>query len=577
MKIFKKVLRFGIWLEVFSRAFFKKTWKILVGLTALFAIWHYRASLVSSSETTLVKYLPLIVLLVLVMAIVTPIVLFAIAAKRSRPATVVTPPNQAAVNTPVRAKRRFRLSKAVTWVLILGSFSTGVYFISRAIEKVLVGDPAQTPVAQKDSSSPPAYAIRKECVEYGVAVGERIITLSDKTEVKIPASPAPCLKERMILEKGEESPVSDEKKLTPSTRGRVIAFSLLGLVILGVLILSWEEKRGTADKIPWGDILTQPSYIAVAGVLIFCALANLFAYPLWCWFWNEQTLFWGASLSIILFAYFKTRKEPAAKFVAKLIGLFILYGVCATIFRGYEGGPTEIFGSIFKKAEKLPEMTPLSGEDLALLPPGEIAMWAVGGCESGNRQFERDGITPLRNRPRPGQKPSSAAGKYQFIKAHWKPALDLGFRLETEIGQDGYFLYRYRRYGFQDWMFDSQYGGGPACWGPKLTALGYNMGEILAAQRRISSGASAQVEAKKDKTFDVPAGTSSEEIPIPPGLVADWGGSEGSLLVSNSLGETAKYNKEEGIVEDMYKPARYLKFQALGDKTAVVRLKFRKK
>jgi hypothetical protein len=108
--------------------------------------------------------------------------------------------------------------------------------------------------------------------------------------------------------------------------------------------------------------------------------------------------------------------------------------------------------------------------------PLEVARRVVCECESGCRQFEEDGKTPLKNKgiPSKGIRPSDAFGKYQFREMHRKPALDLGFDLNTEEGQDRYFAYLYGKEDFGPWDHDDQFGGGRACWGPKLMALGYS-------------------------------------------------------------------------------------------------------
>jgi hypothetical protein len=105
--------------------------------------------------------------------------------------------------------------------------------------------------------------------------------------------------------------------------------------------------------------------------------------------------------------------------------------------------------------------------------PVEIARSVVGGCESGNgtpgsgRQFEKDNKTPTKNR-----KGSSAFGIYQFLEEHRKPALDLGFDLNTKEGQDGYFAYRFSLYGMKDWEADPD---SQSCWQSKLAAMGYGV------------------------------------------------------------------------------------------------------
>jgi len=58
----RKIMRFAIWLEGFSRTVVKRSWKFLVSLLLVAAVWKYWVKLVSLSETVLVGYLLLTVL-----------------------------------------------------------------------------------------------------------------------------------------------------------------------------------------------------------------------------------------------------------------------------------------------------------------------------------------------------------------------------------------------------------------------------------------------------------------------------------------------------------------------------------
>lgn len=100
--------------------------------------------------------------------------------------------------------------------------------------------------------------------------------------------------------------------------------------------------------------------------------------------------------------------------------------------------------------------------------PLDAAAFVVSQCESGGKQFEKDDETPLKNR-----EGSSAAGKYQFIEAHRKPAKELGFDLNTEEGQDGYARYRILRFGLRDWEADPR---SKACIAEKFASMGFKGG-----------------------------------------------------------------------------------------------------
>jgi len=106
--------------------------------------------------------------------------------------------------------------------------------------------------------------------------------------------------------------------------------------------------------------------------------------------------------------------------------------------------------------------------------PAEVALPIIAGCESGDgspgsgRQFEADGVTPLRNR-----EGSSAIGKYQILTSlHQERAKSLGFDIRTENGNEAYARYLYAESGTLHWEADSR---SRACWEP-LMALGHSPG-----------------------------------------------------------------------------------------------------
>ncbi|MDO8505182.1 MAG: hypothetical protein Q7S48_01205 [bacterium] len=132
---------------------------------------------------------------------------------------------------------------------------------------------------------------------------------------------------------------------------------------------------------------------------------------------------------------------------------------------------------------------------LGLNLPAEVALPIIAGCESGGRQFETDGITPLRNRERSG-----AIGKYQIMaKLHEEKARRLGFDIRTEEGNEAYAKFLYQESGTLHWEADPR---SRACWEPKLVALGYS---------------------PTSKTFLVVAGREwSENLPVQTGQRVDW-------------------------------------------------------
>lgn len=258
----------------------------------------------------------------------------------------------------------------------------------------------------------------------------------------------------------------------PSTAGRGFVFLLLFAMLTAVTWMAWREKRTCT----WTERLSQPVFIAIIGVIVLNALSNLFIYPTWRWFWDHQTLFWGVNMALVLFVHFTTKKESYAKFVAGGIAFLILMGFA-----------TEIAGNkkINTTTASISKASSTSSPYYANIPVN-VAKRVVCECESNCQQFETDkdgnpvidtdgNKITLKNRgiPDKGVPPSGAFGKYQFLEIHREPALKLGFKLDTEEGQEGYFEYLYGKEGFKPWDHDNQYGGGSACWGLKLAVLGY--------------------------------------------------------------------------------------------------------
>jgi len=339
----------------------------------------------------------------------------------------------------------------------------------------------------------------------------------------------------------------------PSIMGRGFVFLLLFAMLTAVTGMAWWEKR----TCPWAERLSQPVFIAIIGIIVLNALSNLFIYPNWRWFWDHQTLFWGVNMALVLFVHFTTKKESYAKFVASGIALLILTGF-----------GTEIAGNKKTQVTNLPSVTETK---LMANIPVDVAKRVVCECESNCQQFETDkdgnlvlddkgNKIPFKNKgiPKKDIPPSSAFGKYQFLEVHREPAQKLGFDLNTEEGQEKYFEYLYGKEGFKPWDHDNEYGGGRACWGPKLAALGHEVGESLLLQTFI-------VEA--------PVGKFSEEIPIPEWNFFDWRESTDSFIVKDQNGREARYDMSAGIAENLGMNSTKLYFKSLGDKPAKVKIK----
>jgi len=277
----------------------------------------------------------------------------------------------------------------------------------------------------------------------------------------------------------------------------------LGIVALVVLILLaalvrnpklLEKLKG--DKKGFSD----PKILILVGVIIF----DLISWLMIPWFWSVLYYRWYTLLifnvGFWVASYLKTIKikdkdgketndnDPTAARWANIIILMLAVGMFTLAddqFRKWWGGKSAENGGISQTATNLSHGAPL-----------EIARMAICECESGGKQFEPDGITPLKNKgvPSEGIPPSSAFGKYQFLESHRQPALALGFDLNTEEGQDRYFEYRYNLNGTKDWEADPR---SVACWEPKLKGFTWAGGEAIAY------------------VVDAPTNTWGRVVPIP--------------------------------------------------------------
>ena len=274
--------------------------------------------------------------------------------------------------------------------------------------------------------------------------------------------------------------------------GNSIAFVVVIIVLIAIATRVYHENRDEENK--WGAIIRNNAAMTFLGLIVLNAIAYILHYDGWRKFFDTGNLFWITNIGIILFVYLIFEKSTAAKIVAVVLALFILGAVFGT---------KEKAGSILSHTQmtaNLPQGVPV-----------EIAKRVVCECESNCQQFESDGKTPFKNRgiPEKGVKPSSAFGKYQFLEVHRKLANNLKppLDLNTEDGQEKYFEHLYAKEGFGHWAHDEQFGGGRACWGPKLVALGY----------------SNQQNIPVNKTVEAPVDKWSEEVNNPKRAKVTWG------------------------------------------------------
>ena len=145
--------------------------------------------------------------------------------------------------------------------------------------------------------------------------------------------------------------------------------------------------------------------------------------------------------------------------------------------------------------------------------PAEVALPIIAGCESGDgtpgsgRQFEADGVTPLRNR-----EGSSAIGKYQIMASlHEERAKGLGYDIRTKEGNEAYARYLYAESDTLHWEADPR---SKACWEP-----------LLARARGTLPSTVASTHSIVDTTFVVTVRPGQPvEVVMPPDWMIVWWG-----------------------------------------------------
>lgn len=333
------------------------------------------------------------------------------------------------------------------------------------------------------------------------------------------------------------------------------------LIILGAVALALVHKYTSFRPFTylWKAFIHPATFIAV-GIACFNYLAWAAAPETWSYINADKRRFWAINIGVwialcMLLVPQKGRDMQDTKHaIASTLSKWILAMVFAVIAVMVWKANGDYW--MFKLASKGVRHTQIAVPDKV---PVEIVMRAICECESGCKQFEPDGVTPLKNKGVPGKgiKPSSAFGKYQFLESHREPALKLGFNLNTEAGQDGYTKYRIERYGTKDWEFDEDLGGGRACWEPKLAVLGVGKESFVL-------------------TVEAPASSVSQKVVVPRGFKVNWGESESAFVVINENGAMARYDRKNGKIEDLPSPSEKLRFKSLSEEAAVVKLRFTK-
>jgi len=151
-------------------------------------------------------------------------------------------------------------------------------------------------------------------------IGSKFYNTPDQNTTEVSAS------EKTPETQTNQTKVDTEK--TPSLWSRVVAFVLLGLILIVVIVSAYKEKRGVEQKIPWKDIMLQPVLISVLGLLILNPLASLFAYNAWLWFWDHNILFWGTNMGIPILVHLLVKqhtRDGITKLMRRLLTSFVIY------------------------------------------------------------------------------------------------------------------------------------------------------------------------------------------------------------------------------------------------------------
>jgi len=102
----------------------------------------------------------------------------------------------------------------------------------------------------------------------------------------------------------------------------------------------------------------------------------------------------------------------------------------------------------------------------------------------------------------------------------------------------------------------------------------------ISSENKNSNGNTKPETAVSDRSYpltvEAPVGTFSEKTTVPLGFDVRWGESQDSFIVMNDRGLEARYDKANGIFENLATPSQWIKFKSLGDKVAIAKLRFSK-
>lgn len=317
------------------------------------------------------------------------------------------------------------------------------------------------------------------------------------------------------------------KELVQQSQNIPTSRKVLGILIIFIVLGIFASRV----KGQWEDdkrLYEQKSLRGPVGVTVYVILGTYlviaFLLPIiWELMWSDQIFFWSLTIGILILVSLKTMTGSDGKpltYANKgswVFGTLLVIGLFAQMSRNPHWRDADSDSGDVRQIAMKRETSSSAFTNI----PVDVAKRVVCECESNCQQFETDkdgnpilddkgNKVPLKNKgiPEKGIPPSGAFGKYQFLEVHRGPALKLGFDLNTEEGQEKYFEHVYGKDGFKPWDHDNQYGGGSACWGPKLAALGYSGNDQI-------SGFTKVVVAPTDKW--------SEEVGNPQRIKVTWG------------------------------------------------------
>lgn len=469
-------------------------WILGLLLTSIVLVaWNFRSKIVSFVEAFFVEFLPFILAIGTLIVLTTSIIALWYVIRLGK--RLPTPSTPTPVGPPALVARRRR--STVRFVRLILIIKLRRYMARR-----------------KSGSTRPRGLLIKVLVALvlvGLYFGARSIVSSFKPETKDQAQTAASKSSVATTAKAAE-----EKVPTSRIVVGVVILLAVGTILVVSARSSWEPNKKLYQQKFWRHPVGIAIYVLIAGhLLIYFLLPRL-----WYFMWSDQILFWSLNIGIIILVGLRVmvgadnKPLPAAQKGAFAFGLIFAVGLLAQIGRNpyWERLGWDWSGKS-DAARNIPNRTQTDFSGV----PAEIALPIICGCESNGgippgRQFEDDGITPLKNRPKPGEKPSSAIGMCQILADKHEKRAKEEFSLDIRT-QHGNWEYAKILYN-ESTPHTKHWEGTPGnttkgCWEPRLAALGYGQGT---GRVPILLG-----------TVDVPVDRWSAEVPNPSLSRIRWG------------------------------------------------------